>query len=58
MSGSFLPMQLIYKGTINRCLPKGIDFPADFDMTCTANPWSNESKVVQHLEEIVFPSHV
>ena len=44
MSISFLPMQLIYKGTTNRCLPKGVDFLADFDVTCTANHWSNESK--------------
>ena len=54
MSGSFLPMQLIYKGTANHCLPIGVDFPADFDVTCTTNHWSNESKVIQHLEKIVF----
>ena len=54
MSGSFLSMQLIYKGTTNRCLPIGVDFPADFDVTCMTNHWSNESKVIQHLEKIVF----
>ena len=54
MSGSFLPMQLIYKVTTNRCLTKGVDFPTDFDVTYTANHWSNESKAVQHLEKIVF----
>ena len=37
MSGSFLPMQLIYKGPTSRCLPKVVDFPADFDATCTVN---------------------
>ena len=40
---------------INHCLPKGVDFPADFDATCTANHWSNESKAIQQLEKIVFP---
>ena len=54
MSGSFLPMQLIYKVTTNRCLTKGVDFPTDFDVTYTANHWSNESKAIQHLEKIVF----
>ena len=48
MSGLFLPMQLIYKGTTNRCLPKGVDFPADFDVKCTASHWSNESKAIQY----------
>ena len=55
VSGSFLPMQTIYKGMTNRYLTKGVDFPADFDVTCTANHWSNESKAIQHLEKIVFP---
>ena len=55
MSGSFLLMQLIYKGTTNSCLPKEVYFPVDFDVTCTPNHWSNESKAIQHLEKIVFP---
>ena len=55
MSGSFLPMQLINKGKTNFCLPKGVNFCADFHVTCTPNCWSNESKAIQHLEKIVFP---
>ena len=55
MSGLFLPMQLIYKGTTKRCLPKGFNFPADLDVTCTTNHWSNESKAIQPLEKIMFP---
>ena len=54
MSGSFLPMQLIYKGTTNRCLPKDVGFPADFHVICTTNHWCNESKTIQRLEKIVF----
>ena len=49
MSGPFLHAQLIYERTTNRFLPKGVDFAADFDATCT------ESKSIQHLEEIVLP---
>ena len=55
MTGQFLPMQLIYQGTTNRCLPKGVKFPDDWDVTCTENHWSNESKVIQHLQIVVFP---
>ena len=29
MSGQFLPMQLIYQGTTDRSLPKGVEFPED-----------------------------
>ena len=29
MSGKFLLMQLIYKGTAKRCLPKDVNFPSD-----------------------------
>ena len=31
MLGFFLSMQLIYKGTNDHCLPKGVIFPDDFD---------------------------
>ena len=54
LSRKFLPMQLIYKGTTNPCLLKGADFSADFDETCITNHWSNEFKVIQHLEKIDF----
>ena len=55
MSGQFLPVQLIYQGTTNRCLPKGVEFPDDWDVTYTANHWSNESKAIQHLQVVIFP---
>ena len=29
MTGQFLPIQLIYQRTTNRCLPKGMEFPDD-----------------------------
>ena len=55
MSGIFLPMQLIYEGKTPRCLPQGISFPDNFNLTFTPNHWSNEDKVIEHLEKVVFP---
>ena len=55
MSGQFLPVQLIYQGTTDSCLPKGVEFPNDWNVTYTANHWSNESKAIQHLQMVVFP---
>ena len=54
-SGIFLPMQLIYEGKTDRCLPKDVTFPEGFDLTYTQNHWSNEEKALQHLTKIVFP---
>ena len=39
MSGKFLLMQLIYKDTTQKCLPKRVDFPPDWNVTFTANHW-------------------
>ena len=41
MTGQFLPLQLIYQGTTDRCLQKGVEFPDDWDVTYTASHWSN-----------------
>ena len=55
MSGLFLPMQLIYEGKTPLCLPQGISFPDNFNLTFTPNHWSNEDKVIEHFEKVVFP---
>ena len=55
MTWQFLPLQLIYQGTTDRGLPKGVELPDDWDVTYTANHWSNESKAIQHLQMVVFP---
>ena len=55
MTGQFLPLQLIYQGTTDWCLPKGVEFPDDWDVTCTANHWTNKLKAIQHLQMVVFP---
>ena len=54
MSGTFLPIQLIYKGTTDRCHPK-YKFPDSFHVTHTSNHWSNEQTSVDLLEKIVGP---
>ena len=52
--GVFLPMQLIYTGKTNRCLPN-FEFPHDFNLTYTRNHWSNLEKAVEHFEQVIFP---
>ena len=54
-SGIFLPMQLIYQGKIARCLPREIEFPDGFNVCYTENHWSNEGKVIELLQEVIFP---
>ena len=51
MSGKFLPMQLIYKGTTKRCLPKDVKFPSDWHVTHTENHWANEVITVAYLRK-------
>ena len=55
MSGLFLAMQLIHEGKTPQCLPQGISFPENFNLTFTPNHWSIEDKVIEHLEKVVFP---
>ena len=55
MSGKFLPMQLIYKGTTNRCLPKDVKFPSDWHVTHTENHWANEITTVAYLRNVIIP---
>ena len=54
-SGIFLPMQLIYQGKTARCLPREIEFPDGFNVCYTENHWSNEEKVIELLQEVIFP---
>jgi len=41
-TGSFLPIQVIYKGKTKRCLPS-VDFPKDWLISFTKNHWANEA---------------
>ena len=47
-------MQLIYAGETKRCLPK-FTFPRSFHVTYTKNHWSNQLKVTEHFEKVIFP---
>uniref|UniRef100_A0A1X7U120 DDE-1 domain-containing protein n=1 Tax=Amphimedon queenslandica TaxID=400682 RepID=A0A1X7U120_AMPQE len=54
LSGDFLPVQLIFTGKTSKCLPK-VDFPLDWDITCTANHWSNETTMLRYIDHIIIP---
>ena len=55
LSGKFLPIQLIYKGTASKCHPKGVPFPADWHITHTENHSANETTAIAHIENIIIP---
>ncbi|CAC5413807.1 unnamed protein product [Mytilus coruscus] len=55
MSGDLLPQQLIYPGKTDRCLPKGVDFPSTWDVTCTETHWSNEDTMIQFVNNVIVP---
>ncbi|XP_011408602.1 PREDICTED: uncharacterized protein LOC105315598 [Amphimedon queenslandica] len=55
LSGKFLPIQLIYQGTTQKCLPKGVSFPNNWHLTYTSNHWSNEKTTVEYLNSIILP---
>lgn len=54
MTGEFLPPQLIYQGKTHRCIPK-VEFPDDWDVTFSANHWSNERTMTDYIEKILLP---
>ena len=54
MTGSFLPIQLIYEGKTRRCLPN-YDFPKGFNVTYSPNHWSNTEKLVELFHKVIFP---
>ena len=54
MTGDFLPFQVVYQGITSRCLPS-FRFPQDWDITYSANHWSNEETMKMYLQNIIFP---
>ena len=54
LSGIFLPVQLLYQGTTDKCLPK-ITFPSDWHITYSANHWSNQDTMVDYVRKIIIP---
>ena len=54
MSGDFLPVQLVYKGTTNLCLPS-FKFPDDWDISFSYNHQCNEKTMLDCMYKILFP---
>ena len=52
MDGDFLPVQLVYQGKTEKCLPK-VDF--QWHITCTPNHWCNEKTVLDYAKVILVP---
>ena len=49
--GDFLPIQLIYKGKT----PPHYKFPSDWDITHSPRHWSNESTMLDYINNIILP---
>ena len=54
ISGDFLPLQLVYKGTTKCCLPS-FKFPNDQDINYSCNHWCNEKTMLDYVHKILFP---
>jgi len=54
MSGSFLPIQLIYQGKTARSQPN-YSFPSEFHVTQTPNHWADENTSIDMIEQILIP---
>jgi len=54
LSGSFLPVQLVYKGKTSRCHP-AIDFLEGWHITHTPNHWCNEETMISYIESVIVP---
>ena len=52
IQGAFLPLQVIYKGTTQRCHPKH-KFPPGWHITHSKNHWSNENTMIEYIEKTV-----
>ena len=54
LTGDFLPVQLVYKGTTTKCLPSVL-FPPKWHITATHNHQCNEDTMVEYVSKIIFP---
>ncbi len=54
LTGDFLPVQLIYTGKTQRCLPS-IKFPCDWHITFSCNHWANERTMLDYVDKILVP---
>eukprot|EP00117_Sycon_ciliatum_P034838 scpid48499/ scgid26512/ Pogo transposable element with KRAB domain len=54
MAGEFLPAQLLYEGSTNRCHPS-VKFPDGYDIWHSPNHWCNESTMLRYVEKVLVP---
>ena len=54
IQGDFLPVQLIYKGTTQRCHPH-FKFPPGWHVTHSKNHWSTETTMLEYIDNIIVP---
>ena len=52
--GDFLPVQVIYQGKTAWCHPR-FEFPPEWDITHSQKHWSNETTMIQYIENIIVP---
>ena len=52
--GDFLPIQVIYKSKTSRCHPH-YKFSSDWDITHSPRHWSNESTMLDYINNIILP---
>lgn len=57
LHGDLLPLQLIFQGKTDRCLPAATaaSKAADVHMTCSANHWSSQETMRQWVSEVLLP---
>ena len=54
MTGDFLPLQLIYEGKTEQCLPQ-YKFPTLWHVIQSESHWSNKITMKQHIEKVILP---
>ena len=54
LSGYFLPIQILYTGTTQRCHPK-YKYPDECDVWHSENHWANQETAMRLIQEIVIP---
>ena len=55
LAGKFLPLQLIYQRTTTKCHQKGVEFPADWLISYSANHWANKITTIAYINGIIIP---
>ena len=53
LSGSFLPVQLVYQGKTFKCHP--VDFPKGWHITHSANHWCTEETMKSYIQLLIVP---